>query len=131
MKVLFVCSGNMVRSQIGEALYNSLTHSHDARSAGVAATGRDSASRRAIVVMNEIGMSLDGHYSKQVTPEMVNDADKVILFTVPNVPSYVQECGKLELWDIEDLGFEQEDSIESDRIVRDAIQEKTEQLVGA
>ena len=34
MKVLFICKGNWYRSQIAEAIYNQLTHSHDASSVG-------------------------------------------------------------------------------------------------
>lgn len=131
MKVLFVCSGNMVRSQIAEAYYNLLTQSHDASSAGVAATGRDTVSRRAIAVMNEVGISLDDHYSKQITPEMVVQADKIILFTVAEMPEYLAGSDKVEDWDILDLGFEIEDSIVLDRLVRDSVHEKVNELIGA
>ena len=37
MKILFVCEGNMMRSQMAEAFYNELTGTRDAISAGTAA----------------------------------------------------------------------------------------------
>ena len=121
----------MVRSQIAEALYNSLTNSHDASSAGTAATRRPAASRRAIAVMNESGISLDGHFSKDVTQVAVDEADKVILFPVTTEPAYLRESRKVERWDISDLGFGVEDSLALDRNVRDYVKERVEKLVEA
>lgn len=37
MKILFVCRGNVARSQMTEKIYNTLTRSHDAQSAGTQA----------------------------------------------------------------------------------------------
>lgn len=34
-KILFICSGNVGRSQIAEAFYNDFTESHNALSAGI------------------------------------------------------------------------------------------------
>lgn len=131
MKVLFICEGNMVRSQIAEAFYNSLTNSHDASSAGTAATRRPAASRRAIAVMDELGVSLDSHFSKDVTQVAVDEADKVILFPVTAEPAYLRDSRKVERWDISDLGFGVEDSVALDRNVRDYVKERVEKLVEA
>jgi protein-tyrosine-phosphatase len=34
-KILFICYGNVARSQMAEAFYNKFTNSNDAKSAGV------------------------------------------------------------------------------------------------
>ena len=51
MKVLFICEGNMMRSQMAEAFYNSMTKSNDASSAGATAETKDHISKRTIEAM--------------------------------------------------------------------------------
>jgi protein-tyrosine-phosphatase len=81
--------------------------------------------------MQEIGMTLQGQYSKKVIPEMVLWADKIIVFSVEQVPRFLGESSKVEMWDIEDIGHSKEgDTVELDRSVRDAVQKKVEELVG-
>ena len=60
---------------MAETFYNAMTDSQDATSAGAAATGADHASTRGEAVMNEIGMTMKGQRSDQLTPEMVEAAD--------------------------------------------------------
>jgi arsenate reductase len=131
VRILFVCEGNMFRSQVAEKFYNLLTDTNDAKSAGVEPTLKPYASRRAEFVMQEIGMTLQGQYSKKVIPEMVLWADKIIVFSVEQVPRFLGESSKVEMWDIEDIGHSKEgDTVELDRSVRDAVQKKVEELVG-
>jgi protein-tyrosine-phosphatase len=125
VKVLFVCEGNMFRSQVAELFYNTMSVSHDAQSAGTDAALYDRASHRAEAVMQEIGMTLAGQSSKQVTSDMVEEADKIILFPVPVTPSFLTDDDKVEVWDIEDLGYNKEgDTIAVDRQVCDAIRSR-------
>lgn len=122
----------MFRSQVGELFYNALTHTEDARSAGVDATLLDHASRRAEAVMQEIGMTLQGKRSDQVTEEMVEWTEKVILFRVQeqHIPTFLKDNEKIEVWDIEDLGHGKEgETVELDREVRDAIRQRVAELV--
>lgn len=121
----------MFRSQVAEKFYNLLTGTNDAKSAGVEPTLKPYTSRRAEFVMQEIGMTLQGQYSKKVIPEMVLWADKIILFSVEQVPRFLGESSKVEMWDIEDIGHGKEgDTVELDRSVRDVVQKKVEELVG-
>lgn len=129
MKILFVCEGNMMRSQIAEAFYNSLTGTRDTISAGTYAYGADCASRRAVRVMDEIGLSLDGHYSKQLTDKIAERVDKIILFSVPKIPAYLQLGHAVEDWNVHDLGFGTTDTLELDRQVRDDIRRRVKKLV--
>lgn len=64
-RVLFLCSGNSARSQMAEALVNHfLAPRWEARSAGTSPTGR--VHPLAVHVMEELGISMAGHYSKHV-----------------------------------------------------------------
>lgn len=82
--------------------------------------------------MQEIGMTLKGQRSEQVTPDMVDWADKVILFPVPEPPAFLADNPKVEVWDIEDLGYNQEgETVALDRQVRDAVRARVASLVGS
>jgi len=64
-KVLFLCTGNSARSQMAEALLRRYASDHfDAHSAGLEPKGLHPYTRR---VMDEIGVDLSGHRSKDVT----------------------------------------------------------------
>lgn len=64
-RVLFLCSGNSARSQMAEALVNHfLAPRWEARSAGTSPAGY--VHPLAVRVMEELGISMAGHYSKHV-----------------------------------------------------------------
>lgn len=130
MKVLFICEGNMMRSQMAEFFYNEATNSKDSMSAGVKATLLNYASKRGEIVMSEIGKTLDGHFSKQVTEEMAKQADRVILFSVDHVPEFLVDNPKVENWEILDSGhFMDGETLDVDRQVRDEIKLRVEKLI--
>ena len=62
IKVLFVCTGNSVRSQMAQALLNHLDGEHFA--AYSAGSKPCYVHPKTIKVMDESGISMDGHYSK-------------------------------------------------------------------
>ena len=64
-RVLFLCTGNSARSQMAEALLRRYAGDHfEAHSAGLEPKGIHPYTRR---VMDEIGVDLSGHRSKDVT----------------------------------------------------------------
>ncbi len=130
MKVLFVCEGNMMRSQLAERLYNHLSDSNDATSAGALATGLNRVSKNGAVVMKEIGLSLDGQTSKQLTEAMIRDADKVILFPTDYMPDYALSSSKAEFWDVADPHYAENRTLDTDRAVRDEIAQRVKELIG-
>lgn len=87
--ILFVCFGNIMRSPMCEALLNrELARAHDTRfsvmSAGLnASTGRP-AHPWAISAAKELGISLENHRAKLLTPEMVNRADVIFAMDYQN-----------------------------------------------
>lgn len=131
MKVLFICEGNMMRSQMAEALYNVLTGTYDASSAGALDVGHQHISKRAAEVMNELGIETRHLKPKQVTNEMIDVADKIVLFPTDFMPSFAKNNPKAEFWNVTDPHYHPEKGMELVRQVRDDIRSRIEQLIAS
>lgn len=118
-----------MRSQMAELFYNSMTDSTDATSAGAVATLDSAISKRATEALAELSINTDGQYSKQLTPQMVEEADRVILFPTDHMPQYALNSSKSETWDVADPHYNKEKGMEFVRQVRDEIKEKIENLI--
>ncbi len=85
--VLVVCTGNICRSPMAEALLRTRLARDEARqdwqvgSAGVWAPEGRPASAYAIEEMAQRGINLDGHRSRNVTRELIAEADLVLVMT--------------------------------------------------
>jgi len=124
-KVLFICTGNSARSQMAEAFLRKYAGDEfEAYSAGIKPLG---IAPYTIRVMEEIGISLEGHGSKHVD-EYMGKMDFDYLITVcaeaetqcPVFPG----VGERIHWDLEDpvmqIGAEEE-KLQKFREVRDKI----------
>ena len=129
MKVLFVCEGNMMRSQMAEAFYNELTKSQDAVSAGATAETKDHISKRAIEAMSDVGYDVTHLKPKQLTESMVDEVDKIIYFSSDYIPTYVTQSPKAELWKVVDPHYHHEEGMGLVRQVRDYIYTRVQKLV--
>jgi protein-tyrosine-phosphatase len=83
MRVLFVCTGNTCRSPLAEVIARDLTarrHFTDLHfeSAGTSAWDGAPASDGALLVGLERGLDLNGHRARQLTREIVEQADLVL-----------------------------------------------------
>ena len=129
-KVLFVCYGNIMRSQIAEAYFNSMSEKDAAISAGIDPTTPMRYSKPAeevIAVMQEEGIDISRKTVKTVTKGMVDAADNVYVLTDKSTcPEFITSSPKVTYWEIEDpFGT----SIENFRRIRDQIKSKVVEIV--
>jgi len=127
--VLYVCVHNAGRSQMAEALTNELASKLGvpvrALSAGtMAGIEINPAAREA---MSEIGISLDGHTPKQMTNEMIAEADRIITMGC----GVDAEACPARFYVTEDWGLDDPkgQSIEKVREIRDEIKKRVETLL--
>lgn len=109
MKILFICKGNMVRSQAAAAIYNRLTKTYDAISAGTYVGADDEPEGRRLSdilpsdffeIMDGYGCDLRNETTKKLTPEMIASADYVIsMAEEPYIPDFLRD-EKVIVWDI-------------------------------
>ena len=118
MQVLFVCVANVGRSQMAEAFFNRLS-AHQATSAGARvgdAEGQTLGARAKEpsasstpgymlrIMKEEEGMDLDQKVRRQLTPEMVAGADRVVVMCQSDPwPDYLKDNPKVTFWNIQDL----------------------------
>jgi protein-tyrosine-phosphatase len=113
MKILFICEGNVGRSQIAEAIFNNVSKGkYIATSAGTKVINEDSNNEgqkikdkdlNVVEVVKEIGIDISENVRKQLTPKVFNEADKVIVINPSeNIPEYIKTNKKVTYWEIAD-----------------------------
>ena len=142
MNVLFVCNGNVARSQVAEAMFNHLSE-HKATSAGTAVRHLDREGqtirahaespdapitpRVVLELMLEKGFDLSDNVRNQVTPEMVDAADRVILMLGRIPPEdFLARSDKAEVWDLADPVHT---SRESTAMIIDEVAQRVQRLI--
>jgi arsenate reductase len=129
MRVLFVCVGNSARSQMAEAIFNFVAPKGvSAMSAGTRPASR--VNRKAVRVMQEIGLDITSAKPKLLTPKMVKKADKIITMGClgeSSCPAFlINGKSKLEDWGIMDP---KDLSIQEVRAVRERIADMVMELL--
>ena len=139
MKILFVCRGNVGRSQMAEMIFSQFANGkHVVQSAGTEAMGSDgtnldgmllknrASSKHVIESLREIGIDASNNVIKKLTPKMVKDSDKIfVMVKQDKVPDMLKESGKVTYWDIADPD---EQTLEYHRQTRDKIKKLVENI---
>lgn len=85
MNLLFVCSGNTCRSAMAAAEMNKIVTENDMDiyidSAGLFANPGESASENAVKALKKRGIDLTSHRAKQLTKELADEADLILVMT--------------------------------------------------
>ena len=108
MKLLFVCKGNVCRSQMAEAFYEKLSKNKNVKSAGYSPENLEGKSldntKYVKFCMDGEDINVRNKVSKKIDIEMVDWADKIIVFDSKkmNWPDFLRNLEKVEVWDIED-----------------------------
>ena len=95
--VLFVCTGNICRSPMAEYLFLSRIGPNapwKAHSAGLAAVDGLPASRTAIEVMDEVGLNIRKHSSRELTNELIDEATTILVMTSAHAAELKQRFPK-------------------------------------
>lgn len=131
MKVLFLCKGNVGRSQMAEAFFNYFYPEKEVISAGTALSGPEQTlgsllpgTKNVIDAMKEDGIDVSKNIRKQFTPKDVVNTELIVLLSTESVPEMLLPF-KIEYWNIEDPKGR---SIEDTRIIRDLIKKKVQEL---
>ena len=110
MKILYVCRANVGRSQMAEAFHRTFypvdkvvsagTHVHDNEGKAI---GEDLKARFVWEVMDEEGIEVRDYKRNQLTEQISDEADKIILITHPrDWPDYLINDPRIVYWDLED-----------------------------
>jgi protein-tyrosine-phosphatase len=139
MKILFICEGNVIRSQMAEAFFRDFRvgGSIDYRPPPPPGThvppSREHARRpqeefpEVVSAMREAGIDMSSATSNRLMPTMLEKAERVILVgpITAGIPPFLRDWPKLEEWGVPDPGYGDIDVREA----RDMIREKVEALV--
>lgn len=124
VSVLFICIHNAGRSQMAEAIFNSLADGrHVAKSAG--SKPADRVNPVAVEALKEIGIDISGRRPKKLDADLALGADLAITMGCGDEPCPVV-TGEVREWQIEDPRGQ---PIEKVREIRDEIRRRVVALV--
>lgn len=129
-KIIFICKGNVARSQMAEAYYNIFTKSKNASSAGTLDYTPEKYGtpiKEVVQVMEEEKISLADHFVKTVTEEMVNNNNHIfVLCKKEECPDFLKNSKKVIYWNVKDP-FETD--LNNFRRIRDLIKDKVISII--
>jgi protein-tyrosine-phosphatase len=112
MKILFICKGNVGRSQIAEALFAKFSDNKaEVVSAGIKIGGPEQPIgellpqiQEVLDVMKEEGIDISSMIRKQLTENMVMDSDRIVAIIEDGevLPDYLEKSDKLVRWNVPD-----------------------------
>lgn len=105
MKVLFVCRGNMGRSQIAEVLFKKYHPEHKVISAGTVAKSKGKNLPSDIIkMMKQEGIDISNNKCKKLTKKIADSSDVIINLSTKDEfqPKFLNNSKKLKFWPIKD-----------------------------
>jgi protein-tyrosine-phosphatase len=138
MKILTICRANVGRSQILAGLLQKMFPHHTVISAGTkviaSSTGlsmhgtylkETKGAEKVIEVLKEEGIDWSGKVRTQLSPEMLEGIDRVIVMAEPeHIPDYLRNHPKMIYWKVTDL---KETPIEFHREIREKLKKLVEE----
>ena len=98
-QLLFVCTANVCRSPMAEAIFNALAEERGlawrAKSAGVAALVGEDITPNARAALDEVGIYANEHRARQVNEAMLEEADLVLAMGPRHVAALRERFGGL------------------------------------
>ncbi len=122
-KVLFICGENAARSQMAEALFNSMAKEWRAESAGTNPAAR--VNPLAVEALRELGLDISGATPKALDTGSLDDYDRIISFGCIAKAAFPAR-DRLEEWPLPDPG---KGDLEMMREVRDEIRRRITELL--
>lgn len=129
MNILFVCNGNVARSQEAELFFNIMKHDEKsfATSGGINVKLGKPIDPLVIEVMSEIDYDASKAVRKFVDESMANSADIIISFKpADELPGFLKNHPSIRYWNVTDP---QAQAIEFHRQVRNEVKEKVISLI--
>lgn len=131
-KILFVCFGNVGRSQMAEAFYNHLTNSNDSWSAGIQ---KDTPMKygnpapKVVDSMLELGIDISQAKVKTINQKIIDKSEKIIIMCKKEqCQNSLLEFKNIVFWNIEDP-FEM--TLDKTKNIRDKIKNKVSLLLNS
>ncbi len=98
-EILFVCTANVCRSPMTEAIFNALAEEKNlpwrATSAGVAALKGEDVTPNARAALEEVGIHPEEHRARQVSEAMLKAADLVLVMSPQHLRALHRSFGNL------------------------------------
>lgn len=124
-KVLFICGGNVGRSQCAEGFFNKITKKHRATSAGT--EPGDSVKPITTAIMKEFGVDISKQKPKIFTKEMISKADKIVV--LGSKKEFPELKGiKAEYWNIPDLPTDVDERGKKIRLIKEKVENLIKEL---
>jgi protein-tyrosine phosphatase len=96
-KILFVCTANVCRSPMAEAIFNALAEERDlpfrAESAGTAALEGRPLGPHAVAALEEVGIHPGAHRARQVSEAMIEESELVLVMCARQAAALHRLCG--------------------------------------